>query len=242
MTIDVEKEFAFRVQALGGIVLDDTLKAPLFKNADYWFPQENVVAEMKQLHEDMAEKADFKQKISELYNSWVQRNLIPPPTQKKVTINSQDLPELCAYEFLEVMKKRIEFSTIKKANSQVRETKEFFNSPNAKGLLILVNDGNLLMEPSVMAHLLARILKGKYSKIHSVIYFSVNVLASVPNMPQPSPFWMDCLVPDREPISRGLLSRLQEQWFSHVSKLIHGPIYEVLMPPSLEIVEQIKLR
>lgn len=240
--VDVEKEFATCVRSLGGSVLGDQLVSPSFSNADYWFPGDLVIGELKCLSEDFAEKGDFKQRLSELYVSWLQRRLVPPSTEPVIRFNLQEIPEPCAYEFLEIMKKRIEFSTIKKANKQIRETKHFLNAPDAKGLLLLANDGNLAMKPEVMAHLLARILKGKYSSIDSVIYFSVNHPASASGVPMPSLFWIDAIVPEREPVELTFRHRLRDRWFAHYSAQTSEPVYEVLFPNDPNLVEHIRFK
>jgi hypothetical protein len=76
MVIDIQKELATCVNAIGGEVLDDVLVNPNFKNADYWFPEYNVVAELKQLSENILEKNDYKQKLTDMYWRWVREGLV----------------------------------------------------------------------------------------------------------------------------------------------------------------------
>jgi hypothetical protein len=238
--IIIETEFAKCVKEIGGQVLDELLKQPKFKNADYWFPKHNTVAELKRLEENLLEKPDFQNKITEMYSSWVKRGLMPK-IRGKIKFDLSQIPEKCAYEYIEVVKKRIENSIVRKANKQIRETKEYLGESTAKGLLIIANDGNKLLKPDFMAHLLARILKN-YSNINSVIYFSANLAVSLPipafKMSSNS-FWLDCIL-EREPAPKELRDNLQIAWMRHYSKLFpETPILEILIPNEPEIVEKI---
>lgn len=56
MRIDVAKEVAACVRGLGGVVLDEVLRQPDFANADFWFPVERVVVELKCLTENLDRK------------------------------------------------------------------------------------------------------------------------------------------------------------------------------------------
>lgn len=227
MRIDVAKEVTACVKLLGGVVLDDELHQPDFANADFWFPQHRVVAELKCLTEDLSAKTEFNAALERLYASWVQQGLVPRPKSARVTLNLRDIPTRCAREFIEPIKKRLEASTIKKANRQLRETKQHFAAPDAKGLLLLVNDGNYLLPPTMMTHLLSRILKAQYSNINSVIYFSVNEVATAPGMPMPTLFWIEAVPPGREPVNIDFLEMMRSTWMRHHSSLTAQPIYEV---------------
>ena len=226
MRIDVSQEVATCIRQLNGVVLDDVLKQPKFANADFWLPDANVVAELKCLTEDLFASSSFNKGIHALYASWVKRGLVPSPTAARLRVNLRDLPLKCAREFVDPIKRRLEASTIKKANRQIRETKKYLDKPDAKGLLLLVNDGNYMLPPTMIAPLLSRILKGQCSSINSVIYFSVNEKASVPGIDIPSLFWIDALVPEREPVSLEFRRAICAAWMAHYSSLVSEPIFE----------------
>lgn len=240
VVIDIQKEFATCVNAIGGQVLDEVLVNPGFKNADYWFPKYNVVAELKQLSENILEKDNYKKKVTEMYWRWVREGLVPRPTGNKIKFSTRNIPEKCAYEYVELFKKRLESSTVRKANTQIKETKRYFDAPDAKGLLLLANDGNLGFTPSMVAHLLARMLKNSYSGINSIIYFSANHPVSQPGIAMPSHFWIDAFVGEREQAPKELRENLQTEWMRNYSGLIEGPLYEVLMPNKAEAIDAIK--
>lgn len=226
MRIDVAKEVAACVRGLGGQVLDEVLHQPNFANADFWFPAERVAIELKCLTENLASKADFNESLEQMYATWVRRGLVPCSTGDRASLNLREIPLRCAREFIEPIKKRLEVSTIKKANRQLRETKRHFEAQDAKGLLLLVNDGNYMLPPTMMAHLLSRILKGQYSNINSVIYFAVNEVSTAPGIPMPTLFWIEAIPPDREPVNDDFLMSLRKAWMQHHSRLVPDPIYE----------------
>ena len=108
MRIDIPTEVALCVKQLNGVVLDEVLERPNFSNADYWFPDANIVAELKCLTEDLSTKATFNESIAVLYASWVERGLVPRPTAERVRMNLRDLPPQCGREFVDPIKKRLE--------------------------------------------------------------------------------------------------------------------------------------
>jgi hypothetical protein len=108
--IDVEKEFAKCVRAIGGRVLDDELRGPRSPtNADYWFPEFNVVAEIKRLADNLMTSKDFQKKVAGRYAAWVRKGLVPPPIRgEKLAIEFGKIPEACATEIADLLKRKLE--------------------------------------------------------------------------------------------------------------------------------------
>lgn len=240
MLVDISKEMAACVRTMNGVVLDDVLKNPDFKNADYWFPAANVIVELKCLTEDLTTKVDFAEGLSTLYASWVKQGLVPPSSADRIRLNLRDLPARCAREFIDPIKKRLEASTIKKANKQIRETRKHLGAQSAKGLLLLANDGNYMLPPSMMAHLLSRILRDQHSSIHSVIYFSVNMDVVTMGTSMPSQFWIDAVPPKRDPVSLEFRSALRAAWMSHCSRLGPGFLFETQGSTDLKYIDSMQ--
>jgi hypothetical protein len=240
--VDIDIEFAKCVKKIDGQVLDEILIQPNFKNADYWFPKYGTVAELKRLDENLAAKKDFKEKTSALYSSWVKRGLMPG-LSGVIQLDLSQIPRICANEYIEIVKRRIESSIVKKANKQIRETKQHFGSTAEKGLLIIANDGNPMIKLDFMAHLLARILKKQHKSINSIIYFSANLDVNVPApalQETKNFFWIDGVLEDREPAPKELREELQSAWMRHFSTLFpNQPIYEFLAPNDRSLIEKI---
>ena len=237
--IDTEAEFKTVVRGMGGVVLDDSLpKSRDFSNADFWFPEHQVVAELKCLEEELGNKSDFQKKISALYDLWVRDGRVQPRTEARFTMNLRDIPESCAHEFIEIFKKRLEFSTIKKADKQIKQTKAHLGCENAQGWLLIANDGNLAMKPDMMLHLLFRIIRSKYNAIHAVAYFSANQSVSIPGIPVPSFFWIDGILPGRQPPPTVLRRQMETEWMQHHSTLVSVPIFQIQVDKEPDVVEQ----
>jgi hypothetical protein len=230
--IDVEKEFAHCVRAIGGRVLDDELQGSRKPtNADYWFPEFNVVAELKRLSEDLMTSREFQKKVADRYSGWVRKGLVPRPVHgEKVFIEFGKIPEVCANEIADLLKRKIE-PALAQANRQIKETKKLLRTPEAtSGLLILVNDGNHAHTPDMMRYLLGRIMGSKFKAIGAVIYFSANERVEIPGIAVDSRFWIDWVL-DRGPeVPETLRITLRDQWLRHVSSKIKGPIMELYGP------------
>lgn len=245
MRIDVESEFTNCVRKIDGIVSDDIFRgtdnAP--KNADYWFPKYRVIAELKCLSDNLMTSSEFNRRASALYNTWVKRGDVARPADAKIKFKLKDLPKRCVREIVDPLKRRLETNTLKKANNQIKHLRKHLGEPSAKGLLILVNDGDYSYTPAMMSHLLARSLKVHYSSINSVIYLSVNESVKVPGMAEPMFFWANFVLPNREPISQNLYGELKTSWMSHYSGLVpNQSVSEYEMESDSSIIDNIEFR
>jgi hypothetical protein len=222
--IEIEPSFDECVRRLGGDCVRDRLsEPPSFDNADYLFCDRQIVAELKCLTQDPRDAVEFQQRLGRLYQKWVAEGKMPPAKDPRMVINSRDLPRDCAIEFLGEFKRKLE-GPIKKANRQLRETAAHFRLPNPKGVLLLANDGNLALHPSAAFNLLFHILRGQYSNINAIVYFTVNLRALVPGIPEDALLWFNALVPDRDPVEENFLLSLSSQWFETFRERIRQPV------------------
>jgi hypothetical protein len=227
--VNVDEALATCVEAVGGQVLDRVLGgARPFKNADYYFPQEQVVAELKVLSEDILQKEDFVRATSDLYARWTREGKVQRGPSGRRALRTRDLPEECARELLGLLRSRLESSTIKNANKQIRDTKKHLQVPDAVGLLIIANDGNFAFKPDVLFHLLAHSLKGRYRSIDALIFFTANEPLSLPGFEhEGANLWTNLVVDGRRSLPEGFSDRLGSEWYRLYSKLISGVVYEV---------------
>jgi hypothetical protein len=225
---DVQFEFSQCVKKLGGSVLDEVLVQPHFQNADFWFPAAGVVAELKCLSENYFNRDSFNASLSNKYNSWVERGIAPRLKEGKSIVNLADLPPQCADEVIQQLKRKLETSTLRKANRQIRETREHLNAKGAMGLLLLVNDGNRALPPNMVRTIIAKSLNNQYRCINTVIHFSVNELVEVPGVNMSTLFWAQWSFRDRPKVDPSFLEKLRSAWFSHHSSLIPEGVYEII--------------
>ncbi len=196
--IDTRGEFERCVRAIGGEILDDR-QVDKGMVADYWFVEYATIVELKCLQTDLVADAAFRERVRRMVDKWVQEGKIADSGNPRVRINLRDIPIECAREFLSVLKRRLE-PIVSKANKQIKATKVRLNAPNAKGWLLVANDGNLAWKPDVFTHLMYRnLLDGQRTSIDAVAYFSANHPILMPGVPVPAFFWIDGILPGRGP-------------------------------------------
>ena len=237
--IDIPTTMDRTVQALGGIVYDDfDNSANKPKNADYWFPSDHVVAELKCWTEDLSTKTKFQDDLKKLCDSWVAQGLMAPLRPGVNRFRVSEIPGACALEFMSVIKERVE-SHVREAAKQIKTTRNLLD-PAAKGLLLLANDGSPLLSIDGVANVLHHILKTQHSSINTVLYFSANERIVVPGVDQPSAFWCPMQIEGREPVDRSFLARLADQWFRKVRDQLGGDPLTVMTVGSMpELVNRI---
>lgn len=226
------------VRKMGGVPLDDILpKKREFRNADYWFEAQLVVGELKCLQADWAN--DFSTYAPKMFAEWVKSGALPmPPTPRVFT---RDLPIEYARRIVEPLRRRLQTGIVQHASKQIKQTKDFLKAPHAKGLLMLANDGNLLLDPDTLNALLGNVLnRPSYSSINSVVFFSVNETLAIPGGAH-GPFWMDFVFQGREPVERAFLDTLADAWCAHVSTCRPGPVVQVTLQSSLAAVDGLKM-
>ena len=238
--IPIEATFNDFVKKIGGIVISKLFtKTPNFFNADYFFEKDEIVAELKCLEKDYFNDIKLKDKIKKLYDQWYSEGLVPLlPSNKPTLINSHSLPIRCQLELINIFKRKLEES-IKKANRQIRETKKYLGASNAKGLLLLANDGNLSLELEKILYLLSVILKHNYKSINSLVYFTVNMTASVPDIKEESLFWIPLERETQPAISSEFIERLFKQWKNYHQSILDMNINTyVISDPSVDFIEK----
>jgi hypothetical protein len=249
------------VRSICGVCLDDILLPdPKSKNADYFFESDNVIIELKRLVKDPLADPDMQKRIQEFYNSWINKGLIRPSSHSgNVRINIRDLPHNCAIELLGVMKKKFDESYIKEANRQIKSTKELLGKPDARGLLLLMNEGNFSYHPSAIFNLLFHIFNGgsrsainqvviftifnggSRSAINQVVIFTSDFVSTFDNSNRGFFYWLNPSIGDREDVSTELLHRLSNAWRVALTKK-HPEIndWQIISKPDPELIDKIK--
>jgi len=136
-----EFEAVFRefVSGFGGEVLPEPSDT---KIADYVFRKQDIVAELKCLMEDQT--AAMNMKVAQAVKDWWQKGgKIPPAYDSSKPLEISTAPREIADRWVEILKAPIE-NFIRDGNRQIRETKQRLNMPDAKGLLLIFNQGNTL--------------------------------------------------------------------------------------------------
>jgi len=231
--VDIRKEMAACVREIGGVVLEDELgQSPSFANADYLFRAHDTVAELKCMEKDTRSEQRFVEQVTAMHRRWVRNGIVRQPpvgNAGRVVVNSSDIPKQCSMEIMELLRTRIQ-RLVKKANQQIGKTKAALELDNAKGLLLLANDGDMMFELEVVLHLLDRIFKaGGYSNVNTVVYFTVNHSVESSVLPMPAQVWTDLVIDDgggeRESVSRNVLDQIKDGWFKHISAFSEAKLF-----------------
>jgi hypothetical protein len=219
--IDVEREFTECVRLVGGQPTTEILgENPDFENADYVFPQDGVIAELKCLTEDKGTSRVLQEKASLLYRECLESGKAPVVVFGTVRLTTKGFPEDFTQKILELYRRPIH-SRIRKANRQIRETKAAMGWEQHRGLLLLVNDGHTFLDPSHILWLVDRTLStNSFKSIDTVVVFTVNLLARSPGSSIDYAVWMPISrSPERECPS-AFLDKLRRAWFSHLDKVL----------------------
>ena len=113
------------VCAAGGRCVRDLVGPnPSFKNADYLFPSDNVVAELKSLEKDLLSDPTVGEKMHVLYNDWIDKGNDVPIIFGEGILRTDQIPVECNQEVIRIFKSRLESAVLRRANHQIRDTKK----------------------------------------------------------------------------------------------------------------------
>lgn len=221
--IDIEAEMKACARRLGAIVADDTPGAAKHPNADFWFAKDHVVAELKCLSENWFERSSYNEWLQGRYVEWVRRGLAKPVRTRSAVVNLADLPRACYLEVLELVRKRME-GYLKTASKQIQATRRAVDDPQARGLLLLANDGNFGIVPGMVRDVLVSSLP-KYSGINTVLHFVANMPSELPGIDKDILYWCQwSRAGIRRPVAGEFLDRLKDEWFATLERAMQESI------------------
>ena len=107
---------------------------------------------------------------------------------------------------------------------------------DAKGLVFIANDGNYALEADAAIYLISRILGNGCSSINSVVYFTVNMIASGPMTSKQIFIWVHA---NRkaiiEPVDSKFVMQIFDSWRTYMEHLRNESIEKILMDrPALD--------
>lgn len=181
--VNVEEFFNEYVEYFGGQVVSKSDQNLTDRpNADYLFKNDNVVAELKCFQKDLFNSEEDIPRIFNFLDKWEHKNLIEQGDKIKIILGSKQLPKECYTDLLNACTKTID-RALHKANKQIKESKKTFSLPDAKGLVLLCNDGNYFVQNDAFLGLIANLMGRKYmeSDIDGFVYFTLNQVSTIPN-------------------------------------------------------------
>lgn len=196
---NIEQLITEFIRLAGGKTLIEYLGyEPDFLNADYFFQNENIIIELKCLEKNIFSEIDDKEKNEVLFNTWLNKGLIAKSDIIPIFLNRKDLPFECLNDVLESTRNSFQ-RILKKANKQLRTTKEKIGNIDTKKFLMICNDGNYFLSHDGILQMIYNILSVRSEMdINCVIYFTVNQAAFIPNSDLDWHLWVPAYDCDEE--------------------------------------------
>jgi hypothetical protein len=213
-TLPTEDTFDQFVQVFGGQKISDFLpKNPSFKNADYLFCEQGVIAELKTIKTDFGANELFLKKYFQLMEKYFSNEQMPSST----FFDSPQWPKEFLKEFRDLFRtplKRI----LENANKQIKETKKELNLPNHQGILLLANDKFISLEPRFIISIISDILVHSYSSIGGFVYLTLNHYVEIPNNDYANLLWIPAYSEKSPHWLVDFVNDLGKQWFQFLEK------------------------
>ncbi len=217
--LPVEETWNGIIRSIGGTVVAENIsRSPSFENADYFFPGDLVVAELKELDTEFSDSKRFRDGYDDLHRRIVQDD----PNWRPLLLGGDGkYPDWFYAEFPRLLRPPIS-RVLKKANRQIRETKLHFRAPDSHGVLLLVNDKFTSFGPMHVAGLASELLAHSYSSIDCFVYLTVNTYVEVPRSELANLIWVPSYSERASDTLVAFVNELGRKWADHLEKLI-GP-------------------
>lgn len=174
--VDAENFFTDFVCQFGGELISNRLPpSPSFDNADFYFPKNSIVAELKCLQTDFPQLQLYKDKFVELQKRWISKDEM----SFAMIWGNEPLPAKLMHEYMRLFKKPLK-RILEKANKQIKETKLKCGFDSSQGLLIIINDGLYGLPSVTTVALISSILVHHFSSIDGFVYLTLNTYTDIP--------------------------------------------------------------
>jgi hypothetical protein len=218
--VPVEETFQEFIRKSGGEVIADLVsKSPTFKNADFIFKDAGIVLELKEVETEFSTSDPFVVGFDRLNKRLLKEN----PDWKLTDIggNLKSYPIWFLTEYMRLSRPHIS-RILKKANKQIRETKDYFKITNRKGILLFVNDGFTGVDPYLVQATASDLLTSDYSSIDCFIYITVNRYVALENSNVPRLVWWPTYSDHSDDSLVDFVDDLGRKWFRFLDERI-GP-------------------
>jgi len=176
LTEEIITEFILSFE--GKRVTDLLSGKPTFANADYYFPDENILIELKALQKDLFAEEDLARN-EKMIDTWLSEKKLAKADIIPVLIGLKELPEACYLDVFGAVRKTLQ-RIVGKAHKQLIETKKVLGNDQTKTMLIVCNDGNYFLSHDVLFSTLENLLSDrKEIHIDCLIYFTLNQLSKI---------------------------------------------------------------
>ncbi|HDR9099119.1 TPA: hypothetical protein QDB15_002471 [Burkholderia vietnamiensis] len=216
--VPVEKTWRDFVTQVGGSVIEDLIPQPRnFQNADFAFFEDGVIAELKEIETEFSNSQAFIKGFDEL----MQRVVAEDPEWRPALLGGKGEPQWFGRDFARLFRPNLA-RILKKANAQIKETKEHFKIKSNTGIAIVVNDGFASLGPDWVRALMGDILSTSYSSIDCCLYMTVNRYVEIRDSNVPRLVWAPMYSARASDDLVAFVNNLGEKWFDYIQTII-GP-------------------
>lgn len=191
--LPVEATFNEYVKKFGGQLISELLHADPQRpqNADYFFSSHSVIAELKCFEKDLFNNREDVERIGRIIKKNHDSGLVDGYRGFRWLLGQEQLPSEYRRDMLTLARRYYE-NAIRKADKQIESTKKLLDLPNARGLVLLANDGNYFSHPADALGLIAQVMQNHFMKSHldGFVYFTVNTVIKVPDNDRELLYWV----------------------------------------------------
>lgn len=225
--IPVEASWREFVTTIAGTVLEDALpKQRNFENADFAFFGASVVVELKELETEFSSSPKFQAG----FDSLMQRLIAEDPDWRPSLFGGLGkLPKWFTPEFVRLFRTPLS-RVLKKANRQIRETKNHFEIQVPTGIFLLANDGFTAIGPDLIRAQISELLTHSYSSIDCFVYLTVNRYVEIAGSDQPRLLWVPTYSDRASDDLVAFVDNLGHQWFDYLESKV-GPFTSRVQVP-----------
>jgi len=216
--IAVEATWDEFFNSIGGKRVSELLpKSPNFDNADYLFDT-GVLAELKEIETEFGRTDAFRAGFDKLMKRLVAED---PEWSPALLGGSGKYPAWFYPELIRIFRPPIS-RVLKKANRQLRSTKDHFKISGPTGILLFVNDGFTTIGPDLVRSLACDLLTNSYSSIDSFVYLTVNRYVEIHGSDAPRLVWAPTYSERAPDALHEFVNDLGRNWFAFLEAKI-GP-------------------
>jgi len=217
MAVDIEATFDKAIYAMGGVrVTDRAGRAPSFANADYVFDDRRIIAELKCLEDDKVKDPRIVARASEIYRNALDNGGTSAVIYGQRRVTSDIFREPYRTQLHDLYRRPVE-NVVRKAHTQIAETKQRLGLDGYRGLFLIANQGHTALDPWNVVHLLTEIfIAGAYPEIHHIVFFTVDLKATVAGFPNGASLWLPFIRSGYEQMPASFEKRLRRAWLGQL--------------------------
>ncbi|RYZ42960.1 MAG: hypothetical protein EOO71_05545 [Myxococcaceae bacterium] len=202
------------IESIGGIKISTLHTNAKFENADYLLPADKVIIELKILETDFVDTDEFLSKLNDLnyriFAKWGASPMSMNPDVMRDFVNG----------FIELFRAPLA-RIAKKANRQIRTTKEQLKLHDHRGVFLCVNNNLRDLSPTAVLQTFGRILNGSYSSIDAMVYLT-NHYVTIPQSDHAHLLWSPMYSKTAPDSLSESINNLGRKWFDFCERE-HGP-------------------